>query len=206
MFPRGKLQEYEEQIDANGCNGVEKLLKITTTVSNSNMHLFDAECKLHKYRSVQEIIDDFYKARILTYQKRKDYLVGDLRARLLKMSNRARYIQENLSGKIDLRRKAAQEVTDLLKGMSFDEIDGDYKYLTKMPMDSVTNENVEHIIQEKEKTEKELDVLIATTLNRMWLNELDALKQQYELYKTKRANNGQKTTQKKSRGKEKIIN
>ena len=49
-------------------------------------------------------------------------------------------------------------------------------------------------------------MLIATTLNRMWSNELDALKQQYELYKTKRANNGQKTTQKKSRGKEKIIN
>lgn len=203
VFPRGKLQEYEEQVDANGCNGVEKLLKLFTTVSNSNMHLFDADCKLHKYKSVEEIIDDFYQVRMRTYQKRKDYLVGDMRARLLKMSNRARYIQENLSGKIDLRRKTSQEVTDLLTGMKFDEIDGDYKYLTKMPMDSVTKENVEHIMEEKEKTEKELAALIATTLNRMWLNELDALKQHYETYKKKRANQGQKIEQKKAAGNKK---
>jgi len=200
VFPRGKLQEYEEQVDANGCNGVEKLLKLFTTVSNSNMHLFDADCKLHKYRSVEEIIDDFYTVRMRTYQKRKDYLVGDMRARLLKMSNRARYIQENLTGKIDLRRKTSQEVTELLSGMKFDEIDGDYKYLTKMPMDSVTKENVEHIMQEKEKTEKELETLIATTLNRMWLNELDALKQHYDVYKKKRNNQSQKTEQKKTTG------
>jgi hypothetical protein len=55
-------------------------------------------------------------------------------------------------------------------------------------------------MQEKEKTEKELETLIATTLNRMWLNELDALKQHYDVYKKKRNNQSQKTEQKKTTG------
>jgi hypothetical protein len=55
-------------------------------------------------------------------------------------------------------------------------------------------------MQEKEKTEKELETLIATTLNRMWLNELDALKQHYDVYKKKRNNQLQKTEQKKTTG------
>ena len=199
VFPRGKLQEYEEQVDANGINGVEKLLKLTTSVSDSNMHLFDADCKLHKYKSVSEIIDDFYTVRLLAYQKRKNYMVADLEARLLKMSNRAKYIQETLNGTIDLRRKTAPIVYELLKTMSFDEIDGDYKYLIKMPMDSVTQENVEHIMEEKHKTEQELERLIATTLSQMWLNELDLFSQQYELYKQRRNNiKPRKTETKKS--------
>jgi DNA topoisomerase-2 len=152
------------------------------------MHLFDADCKLHKYKNVSEIIDDFYKVRMMTYHKRKDYLVADLKARLLKMSNRARYIQETLSGAIDLRRKTAAVVNDLLKSMAFDEIDGDYKYLIKMPMDSVTEENIKHIMEEKTKTEEELNRLIATTLSQMWLNELNLFSEQYELYKQRRNN------------------
>ena len=55
-------------------------------------------------------------------------------------------------------------------------------------------------MQEKEKTEKELATLIATTLNRMWLNELDTLKQHYDVYKKKRNNQLQKTEQKKTTG------
>merc|ERR1711991_573602 len=59
-FPRGKLSEYESNIDSNGINGVEKLLKLTTTVSNTNIHMFNSEGKLRKYNTVPEIIDDYY--------------------------------------------------------------------------------------------------------------------------------------------------
>ena len=77
VFPQGRLYELEESKDANGCNGVEKLLKLFTTISTTNMHMFNAECKLHKYNDVNEIIDDFFSVRMALYQKRKDYLVKD---------------------------------------------------------------------------------------------------------------------------------
>jgi DNA topoisomerase-2 len=186
VFPKDKLADLENSKDANGCNGVEKLLKLFTTVSTTNMHMFDSNIKLHKYNSVEEIIEDFYNIRLSTYQKRKDYLVADMEKKLVKLSNRARYIQETLAGNIDLRRKTAEQVVALLTGMKFDLYDGDYKYLVKMPMDSVTQENVASIMKEKADTEMELSQLKGTTLEKMWSKELDELEKQYDIYKKKR--------------------
>jgi len=200
VFPKGKLAELQADVDANGITGVEKLLKLTTTVSTTNMHMFNSEIKLHKYDTVEEVIDDFYGVRMGLYQKRKDYLVADMEKKLVRLSNRARYIQETLAGTIDLRRKTAAQVAELLTGMKFAQIDGDFKYLVKMPMDSVTQENVESIMKEKENTEMELAALKAKTLQKMWLDELAALEQQYIIYKVRREKiqaGGQPLTKKK---------
>jgi len=186
VFPKDKLDELQETKDANGCDGVEKLLKLFTTVSTTNMHMFDANIKLHKYQSVEEIIDDFYGIRIETYKKRKAHLVAALEKKLVKLSNRARYIQETLKGTIDLRRKTAEQVVKLLTDLKFALYDGDFKYLVKMPMDSVTQENVESIMKEEADTKMELDTLKATTLEQMWSTELGVLDVQYDLYKKKR--------------------
>jgi len=186
VFPKGRLEELENGVDANGCNGLEKLLKLFTTVSTTNMHMFNSECKLHKYADVEEIIDDFYGVRMKLYNKRKEYLVRDMERKLVKLSNRARYIQETLKGSVDLRRKKSDEVTTLLTGMNFALLDGDFKYLIKMPMDSVTEENVASIMKDKADTESELQALKAKTLEKMWMDELVDFEKQYAIYKKKR--------------------
>ena len=186
VFPRGKLAQLEGEVDANNCNGVEKLLKLSTTVSTTNMHMFNSECKLHKYASPEEIIDDFYGVRIDIYHKRKAYLIAEMEKKLVRLSNRAKYIQETLAGTIDLRRKKTDQVTELLTQKQYATIDGDFKYLIKMPMDSVTEENVTNIMKEKETTETELDTLKKTTVEKMWLGELSNLEKEYAKYKTKR--------------------
>jgi DNA topoisomerase-2 len=186
VFPKGKIEELEATLDPNGCNGVEKLLKLFTTVSTTNMHMFNSECKLHKYSNIEEIIDDFYGVRIGVYQKRKEFLLMHMEKKLVKLSSRARYIQLTLNGSIDLRKKTSQQVNDLLDGMKFVTIDGDYKYLIKMPMDSVTEENVSSIMKDKTDTEAELELLKSTTLENMWLGELAKLESEYDSYKKKR--------------------
>ena len=188
VFPRGKLEEYESKVDSvTGINGVEKMLKLTSSVSSTNMHMFNRECKLRKYGSVEEIIDEFYDVRLDLYGKRKQYMLNELQHKLLKLSNRARYILATLDGSVDLRRKNATVVHDLLTSMEFALIDGDFKYLIKMPMDSVTQENVDKMMKEKGDAEKELEVLQKTKLETMWLSELTILKKEYEKYKEHRA-------------------
>jgi DNA topoisomerase-2 len=186
IFPRGSLGELESSVDDNHCNGVYKLLKLSTTVSTTNMHMFNCKSRLHKYENVQEIIDEFYGVRMSLYDKRKTYLVQNMEKKLVRLSNRARYIQETLNGSIDLRRKKSTDVSVLLEGMSFVKIEGDYKYLVKMPMDSVTDENVSSIMKEQADTEMELSKLRKTTLEQMWLHELTTLKTHYHVYKEKR--------------------
>jgi DNA topoisomerase-2 len=187
VFPKGKLAELEQSVDSTtGVNDLEKMMKLTTTISTTNMHMFNHEFKLHKYATIEEIIDDFYGVRLDIYGKRKAALIKDMQNKLMKLSNRARYILETLEGVVDLRRKTAQQVNELMETRKFDKLEGDYKYLIKMPMDSVTQENVQSILKEKEETEKELNVLTATTLEKMWLSELDEFEKEYGVYKKRR--------------------
>jgi DNA topoisomerase-2 len=93
---------------------------------------------------------------------------------------------ETLSGAIDLRRKTSEQVHALLTQMKFAVVEGDFKYLIKMPMDSVTEENIAKILKEKGDLEKELEVLRETSVETIWLKELDAFSGQYELYKIRR--------------------
>jgi DNA topoisomerase-2 len=165
---------------------IEKMFKLTTTVSSSNMHLFNSDCRLNKYQNVEEIIDAFYDVRMSLYGKRKAHMVSELQNRLLKLTNKARYIQETLAGTVDLRKKNAQQVTELMVSRKFATFDGDYKYLIKMPMDSVTEENVASIMMDRDTSQRELDVLNATTLAQMWITELDILDREYDAYKVKR--------------------
>ena len=168
QFPKGKLASMSTE-------ALEKMLKMTTTVSTTNMHLFDADRKLHKYGSIEEIIDAFFVTRFDVYHKRKAALVAAMRCLLVRLSNRARYILEVLSGVVDLRKKTNQQVVEMLEGFQYDKVEGDYKYLIKMPMDSVTEEHVAKIVQEKADTERELEALLATTVEQIWLRELEQL-------------------------------
>lgn len=190
VFPKGKLDDLVQQIDGDGIDGVEKMMKLTTTIKTSNIHMFNDERKLKKYGDVNELIDDYYVVRLRAYGKRKDYLLDALAKRAQMLSNKARYIEYNLNDKIDLRRKTADAVTTLLERNSFDKMatcgDPDYKYLIKMPMDSVTNENVEKLRKERDDALRELDVLRGTTLEQMWLRELNILETKYMQYKAKR--------------------
>ena len=182
-FPKGKLAELVA-VGSEDINGLEKLLKLSTTVSTTNIHMFDADRKLHKYESVEEIIDSFMTIRLEAYKKRKAAQLVQLRKIFQKLSNRARYIQESLTGAIDLRKKKADEVTTLLEGLQFDKIEGDYKYLIKMPMDSVTEENVANIMKETEATAKSIDDLEKTAIETIWMHELDQFDREYESYRT----------------------
>ena len=184
-FAKGKLEELEKSKGDYACNGLEKLLKLYTTNTTTNMHLFDADDKLQKYEKISDIIDSYYEVRIKLYQTRKDYMIDTLEKELVLLSNKAKYIQENLEGTVDLRKKKKEQVIEMLKSKGYDIIcdDNEYKYLTKMPMDSVTEENVERLLKEKGNKEQELTIIKSTSINQMWSSELDNLLEQYLEFK-----------------------
>ena len=187
-FSKGKLQELESLKGDNGCNGIEKLLKLCSTSSTTNMNLFTSEDKLKKYESVEEIVDDYFDIRLEYYEDRKDNMIEALERDLLILSNKAKYIQELLNGTIDLRKKKKQEIIDMLQDKEYDTIDKDeeFKYLVKMPMDSVSEENVEKLLKEHHAKQDELVRIKATTIQQMWLSELEILEHEYQEYQKER--------------------
>jgi DNA topoisomerase-2 len=185
-FPKGALEDILSDQKDPDIDGVEKLLKLSTTIKTSNIHMFDENSKLKKFDDVDDLILTYYPVRLAAYQKRKDYLVAAMKQKMLVLSNKARYIEYNLIDKVDLRRKTAAAVDAMLESYQFDRVDNEYKYLTKMPMDSVTVENVDKLRKERDDTQRELEILIATTLEQMWLHELDVFETAYDMYKKER--------------------
>lgn len=183
-FIKGKLTDLESVTDANGNNGVDKLFKLCKSASTTNMNLFDYDDKLKKYHSIPEIIDDFFGKRLEHYNDRKQFLIAAIEKELVVLSNKARYIQEVLDGTVDLRKKKKDEIVALLAGKGYNLIEDDteFRYLTRMPMDSVSEENVTKITRECKNKMDELARVKETSIQQMWLSELEVLEEEYQAY------------------------
>ena len=161
-------------------NGVDKLLKLYCFQNTTNMNLFDAKNKLVKYETTADIMYDFYEQRLVMYGRRRRKMITVLERLLCLLNNKAKYIKENLDGTIDLRRKKREEVNMMLKTKGYDQIDDDenYKYLVKMPMDSVTEEEVLRIMSEVDKHQKDMDRLQSITREKLWIEDLERLEKE----------------------------
>ena len=169
------LEKHDYNIE-----GIEKYLKLYCIQSTTNMHLFNEKEQLRKYNNVYDIIDAYYAIRYDYYAQRKDYIILKLNAELKTLSAKARFIQYNLDDTIDLRKKSKEEIYTILTHFNFDlGENGDFNYLIKMPMDSVSKENVEKLMKEHEQKKAELETIKAQTLEEMWLKELEELKIAY---------------------------
>jgi DNA topoisomerase-2 len=154
---------------------IEKTLKLTRVMGTNNMNLFDADERLCKYDSVQDIVEAFYKVRHTTYMKRKVHQEEVLGRTLHKLTHKVKYIRALLADTLDLRRKTQEEIVLALQQLKIEEHDG-YHYLIKMPMDSVSKENVIELEKEHAKVSKQLEDLKNTTVEMLWTHELNRLR------------------------------
>lgn len=176
-----------KKIDEN-INQFEKTFRLTTTKSTTNMYLFNAKQQLRKYNTIYEIVDDYFPVRYDAYVRRKEFIINSLQKQLILLSNKARFIKENCDDKIDLRKKKKDVIVDILKNRGYDIIgdDKEFKYLRKMPMDSVCEENYQDLLKEKGNKETELNKVQTTSIEKMWVDELDILYKDYCKYKNDR--------------------
>ena len=150
--------------------------------------MFNEEQKLRKYANVKEIIDKYYPIRYKGYIDRKDYQIKKLERELLLLSNKARFIKEQCDDIIDLRKKKKDVVIQLLKDRNYDVLDGDeeYKYLREMRLSMVEEENYNKLMVERDNKVKELEVLKNTTVEQIWLRELNELEKAIAKYRNDR--------------------
>ena len=176
-FYPGILSTLLNEKHENGIEGIEKYLKLYTSQSTTNMHLFNSKEQLKKYETIYEIIDEYYEVRYEFYKKRKDYLISKLDNELKFLSAKAQFIQYNLDDKIDLRKKSKTQINEIMESFKFElGEDKSYNYLIKMPMDSVSKENVEKLMKEHGEKEAQLNEVKSNSVEQMWLKELGDLK------------------------------
>jgi len=176
-FYPGILSTLLNEKYENGIEGIEKYLKLYTSQSTTNMHLFNSKEQLKKYENIYTIIDEYYEVRYEFYKKRKTYLISKLGNELKFLSAKAQFIQYNLDDKIDLRKKSKTQINEIMESFKFElGEDKSYNYLIKMPMDSVSKENVEKLMKEHGEKEVQLNEVKSNSVEQMWLKELSDLK------------------------------
>jgi DNA topoisomerase-2 len=139
------------------------------------MNLFDADEHLKKYAEIHDIMQEFYDVRYATYEKRKVHQLKVLRDTLHKVEQKVKYIRAVLSGKLDLRNKKQDVLYAELEALKIEMREDSYSYLTKMPMDSVTQEKVEALEKEFREIQEEVAKLTAMTVEQIWVHELKEL-------------------------------
>ena len=118
------------------------------------------------------------------FDKRKNYIIDYLTNELNILDNKKRYIGELLEDTLILKKKKKEDIIQELEQRGYSKIkdDEDYKYLLKMSMDSVSEENVEKLNNEHKKKSEELERIKSTSIQDMWLSELDTLEAEYIKY------------------------
>ena len=115
------------------------------------MNLFNSDQQLNKYTTVYDIINDYYDIRYKLFIKRKKHQIDMLKKDMVKLSNKARFIQEQCvePPTLVLRKKKKIDVISMLTRKNYDVIDGDaeYKYLRNMSIDSVEEENLNRLFK-----------------------------------------------------------
>ena len=155
---------------------LEHALKLYATFRTSNMHAFDGDGALKKYATVYDIIAGYIPVRLEVYRLRRERMLAKLSHEVSVATNKSRFIQCVINDEIVLRNQTKQAVSGRLDSLAFSkDEDGTFNYLTRMPMDSMTYENVNKLNADMNQKLDEVQAMDRTTPKSMWLDDLDAL-------------------------------
>ncbi len=149
-----------------------KDFKLSKTIRVSNMHLFSPKHGIKKYGSAEEILVDFVEIRVDYYKKRKAHLKKQLEQKVLLLSNKATFVQQVVDEKIIVFKKKKAELEAQIVAKGFKKVDGNYDYLLNIKTYQYTEEAIDSLVKESVAAQKELKILEATSIIKMWENNL----------------------------------
>lgn len=152
---------------------IEKELKLTSVINATNMVAFDADMKLKKYKDTNEIIKEFYKTRLEYYDKRKEYIVKQLKREVLINKYKIMFIEYYNEGKIITKDKKKNELIEQLEELDFPELNDSYDYLINMPMYILTKDESDKLKNKKNKLEEELNWIKEQSNTSLYLSDLE---------------------------------
>jgi len=152
-----------------------KLLKLEETETEIFTTL-DEFGKLKIFENAEDIITYFVNFRMTYYHKRKAVKLAKLGEELKVLSNKGRFIKAILDGKLQINNRKKSEIIEGIKLLGLDEIDGDYDYLLRMPIYSLTQELWEKLKEDFQTKKAECEEYSKIEPKDMYLSDLAELK------------------------------
>jgi DNA topoisomerase II len=189
-FKQGVLTSLRTNIEK-----FEKLLHLYAPISSTNMHLYNEDESIKKYDNVNEIIKSFFNIRFLYYHKRRAFLIKKLTRELNIIEFKVKFIEDIIDEKIVIFKKKKDEVIKILKKEKYPIFDigtdilkencdseGNYNYLTSMPIHTFTYEKIEELKKQQETKKAEVDIILSKSEKQLWIDDLDELTEKYGVF------------------------
>jgi DNA topoisomerase-2 len=191
-------------IDKTGITDFEKMFHLTNTIScNNTMNLYDENNKLQHFKSPEEILEYYYKHRLIYYEMRRNNLINKLEQDVMLLTVKAKFILDVINEKISIRNIPKAEVIKQLIKLKYpnmingkltdlsqtntpnntsnnDDNIGNYDFLIGMPIYSLTKEKVEQLIKEKDENTLQLEILKNKTNKDIWEDDLKIFEIEYK--------------------------
>lgn len=184
---------------APGKDVTDKLLRLETKGSLTNMVMLDASGAPRRFRSVTEIIQYWAPIRLEYYVKRKAYLEADLAHRLAILKNKIRFVGEVVNDELVVRKRELTDVVADLASRGYLSVDvasneadttkadqptskHGYEYLLDMPIWTITQTSITRFEKQYRKMKHELKSLKATAPKQMWKTDISVFIDRYETY------------------------
>ena len=209
-FESGTVNDLLEQDKNEPYTKFEKDFKLVSPkmLSTTNMHMFNENSVITKMNSINDIIINFYKFRLVWYQKRKDYIIDKLKNEIIYLDARIKFILDIIEDRLKINNRKKSDIEEYLEKNGFPmksdllNTKENYDYLIKMPIWNLTYEKKEELLNELNNKKDMLMTIEKTTIQQMWINDLDAFDEQYKKYINERLSeldNTQEVSKKKSK-------
>ena len=166
----------------------------TKNLSINNIHLYSEKGSIKKYNNTSVIIKEWSKIRINKYYLRKNHQVKNLENDYNILSSKIRFILDVIAGNIKIMNVKLDVIANKLVELKYPKIykDSDnttddnesdlikgYNYLIKMPISQLTLDRKLILEKEVEDLKNKLDLLKNISINKIWKDELEILKNKW---------------------------
>jgi DNA topoisomerase-2 len=194
------VKNYEKAIKDAGTT-IENLFKLESNINTSNMHLFNSDGVIKKYKSAEAILLEYYGLRLNFYADRRKHQLTQINHDFDIASAKLRFVLEVIDDTINIHKKKRQEIIEQLEEGDYpkfssskvqkeedDEKDTEqttnenssYNYLLHMRIESFSQETIEKLEKEKEALERRLKWLQDQTPQSLWSLDLDKFETDYK--------------------------
>ncbi|MES1912621.1 MAG: hypothetical protein MHM6MM_004864 [Cercozoa sp. M6MM] len=191
-----ELRVPEEEVDNWVKPEILVDLGLRKLCSSKNMHLFNSYGAIKRYQTAEDILDEFFEHRLALYTKRKAHQLHKIAAKKRVAENKARFIESVVQGQLALAGRSKSEIISDVVAAGFDanaerfleEVDVEdvlanhdlsvetnkdqFDYLLRMPLTTLSAEQVKSLRARVEELEKEENSLKRSTESEVYRREL----------------------------------
>jgi len=117
-FKGNELQKLVKK----GNGEIEKFFKLTVTLTETNMWLYDSKGKITYYDNTDDILEDFCAFRLTMYEVRKAYMIRLLENELNILAFKIKFIDDVIKGTIIINKQKKATILERLKKLKYPEL------------------------------------------------------------------------------------